>query len=99
MLLACRYTDTIYVSSLEGCVERELLPRIANIDWNSEPHSTGRRRVAVETMRTLVLLVLLLARFYRVLFAWLGWFVALVLLVQHWRHGRRARRRQAPPGA
>jgi hypothetical protein len=97
MLLACRYTDTIYVSSLEGCVARGLLPRIANIDWNSEPHSTGRRRVLVETSRTLLLLALLLARFYRVLFAWLGWFVALALLVQHWRQGRRTRH-QAPPG-
>jgi hypothetical protein len=97
MLLACRYTDTIYVSSLEGCVERGLLPRIANIDWNSDPRNTGRRRVAVETMRTLLLVMLLLARFYRVLFAWLGWLVALVLLVQHWRQGSRARR-QEPPG-
>jgi hypothetical protein len=98
MLLACRYTDTIYVSSLEGCVERGLLPRIATIDWSSEPHDTGRWRVLIETMRTLLLLALLLARFYRVLFAWLGWFVALVLLVQHWRQGRHTRR-QAPPDA
>lgn len=85
MLLAARYTDTIYISSLEGCVERNLLPRIVEMDWNAEPVLPFRRRIFIDTLRSVLLAVLLIARFYRRLFAWLGWIIALVLLVQRWR--------------
>lgn len=92
LLLAASYTDTIYIFSLEGCVQRGLLPRIASIDWSCEPQVPVRQRMLVKTLRTVLLVVLLLARFYRVLFAWLGWLVAAALLVQQWRQRRALQR-------
>lgn len=88
MLLAAHYTDTIYVSSLEGCVQGNLLPRIVNMDWSREPVLPFRQRLMINALRSLLLIVLLVARFYRRLFAWLGWVLAAILLVQRWRQGR-----------
>ena len=53
LLLARRFTDDLYVFSLEGCVEQDLLPRIAALDWTAaierEPElvRAGRRADAV----------------------------------------------------
>ncbi len=92
LLLAERYTDTIYVFSLEGCIERGLLPRIADLNWGDEPRWPLFPRVIVSGLRMLLLVLLLFGRFYQTMFAWLGWIVAIVLLVQRWRTARRARR-------
>ena len=35
LLLSAHYTDTIYIHSLEDCVARELLPKIAALDWEA----------------------------------------------------------------
>ncbi len=98
LLLAARYTDTIYLFSLEACLRRGLLARIAALDWDSEPHIVQHKRLQVETLRTLLLLSLLLARFHRVLLAWMGWAVALALVVRQMRQRRRTGRGNAKKG-
>jgi hypothetical protein len=90
VLLAAQDTDIIYISSLEGCVERGMLARIATIDWQREPRPSRHKLLLVRGLRSVLLVVLLFARFYKVLFAWMGWVVAIVLLVQRWQHRRRA---------
>lgn len=93
LLLAARYTDTMYVFSLEGCVEQQMLHGIASLDWDRAPAQPLRGRLLVATLRTLLLLVLLAGRFYRAMFAWSGWIVVLVLLL---RRRRAARNKNAP---
>ncbi len=82
LLLAARYTDTLYVFSLEGCAHNGLLQSIGGIDWDCEPQWSRQRRAIVSTWRTLLLLTLLFVRFYKVMFAWLGWIVAITLWLQ-----------------
>lgn len=89
LLLAARYTDTIYVFSLEGCVEQRFIPHIATLNWDSEPPTFIGRRVLVALFRLVVLVVLLFARSYRALFLWLGWGLALLLFLRQVRRCRR----------
>jgi hypothetical protein len=91
LLLAASHTDTIYVFSLEGCIERDLLPAIADINWSSEPTLPVQRRMLVSTLRGTLLVVLLFARFYRTIFSWLGWLLALLLLLRQWRRSKPTR--------
>ncbi len=79
LLLAARYTDIIYVSSLEGCVERDLLPRLAHMDWSYEPKLPDYRPGVVAAARGLLLLLLLIGRFRQTLLAWAGWMLAAFL--------------------
>ncbi len=88
LLLAARYTDTIYLFSLEGCLRRGLLAHIAALDWDSEPHVVRHKRFQVAMLRSVLLLVLLVARFHRVLLAWMGWAVALLLLARQMQQAR-----------
>ncbi|NTU81009.1 MAG: hypothetical protein HGA45_16780 [Chloroflexales bacterium] len=85
LLLAARHTDTIYVYSLEGYVERELLPRLATIDWDAEGRAILWKRGLVGTVRALILAWLLSARFSRLLFAWLGWGLFIILFARQAR--------------
>lgn len=96
MLLAAQYTDTIYIFSLESCLEHGMFPRIADIDWGSVPSAPVKQRVTLELYRSLFLALLLLARHSRQLLAWLGWVIALVLLIRRYtqRHEKREKRRQ-----
>ncbi|WP_333691811.1 hypothetical protein [Chloroflexus sp.] len=80
--LAAHYTDTIYLFSLEGCVERGLLPRLAQIDWTVVPRPELTKRLLVRGLRALLLVVMLAMRFSRPLLAWSGWIVALILFVR-----------------
>jgi hypothetical protein len=89
--LAGRYTDLIYVFSLEGCVARGLLPRIRAIDWDHEPQLSLWIYLATSALRSVLLAGLLMARFSRSLLAWLGWGLALALFVRQLRTWRRAR--------
>jgi hypothetical protein len=91
LLLAAHHTDTIYVSSLEGCVERGLLTRIRTLNWDRDLHAVPSRRVLVTMLRAALLLSLITARFSRSLIAWMGWGFALVLLfrqIRAWRQRR-----------
>jgi hypothetical protein len=85
LLLAAHHTDTLYVYSLEGCAERGLLPRIARLDWDGEPHVLLWKRAVVSTLRLALLAALFLARFSRALLAWLGWGLFALLLARELR--------------
>ena len=88
LLLAGQHTDTIYVYSLEDCVERGLLPRIAKIDWDTPARAALRQRLVLAGLRGALFAGLVTGRFGRAALAWGGWAVAIVL----WLHGRRRRR-------
>jgi hypothetical protein len=82
LLLAAHHTDTLYVYSLEGCVERGLLPRIAQLDWDVEPRVLAWKRALVAAARLALVAGLFLARFSRALFAWLGWGLFALLVAR-----------------
>lgn len=88
LLLAARYTDTIYVFALEDCVERGLLAKIAALDWEAPAHARAGRRVLIGLLRGALFVVLMAGRFGRTWLAWAGWALAIVL----WVRGRRARK-------
>lgn len=83
--LAAHHTDTIYLYSLEGCVERGLLPRLSAFDWAKEGRAIAWKRGLVGAVRGLILVGLLAARFSRILFAWLGWGLFVLLLARRLR--------------
>jgi hypothetical protein len=89
LLLAARYTDTIYIFSLEGCSDAGLLPRIAAMDWTSEAYPLLQRTIPVTLVRFVLFVTLMLARFHRSLLAWSGWVVAVLLLLQRRRRTRK----------
>lgn len=91
MLLASRYTDTIYIFLLEGCIKRDVFSRIETINWEAEPTVLRHQRLFVEGMRTLLLLILAMTRFGRQLFAWLGWGIAILLLLRQRKASRHHR--------
>ncbi len=91
LLLAARYTDTIYVFSLEGCIESGYLPRIAGMEWSRDARPVLERALQLTTMRLLLFATLIVARFHRAMLAWAGWVLAVVLLLQRVRWGRRQR--------
>jgi hypothetical protein len=82
LLLAANFADTIYIFSLEGCVERGLLRRIIGIDWNGRAQPVLSRRALVALMRAALLATLLALRFSRALVAWGGWIVAALLVAR-----------------
>jgi hypothetical protein len=87
LLLAAQHTDTIYIYSLEDCVERDLLSRIAELDWESPAHPARVGRVLIALIRTVLLALLFAGRFGRATLAWGGWALAIFL----WLRGRRSR--------
>lgn len=95
LLLAARNLDTIYISSLEGVVERGWLARIAVIDWNEPARALLPQRIAVALVRTLLFAILVFMRFGRGMLAWSGWLVALLFFIHHMRVRWRQRRSQA----
>lgn len=97
LLLAARNLDTIYISSLEGVVERDWLGRIAAIDWNEPARPLVRQRSLIALIRALLFIVLSVMRFGRGILAWSGWLVAILLFINQVRLWRRQRRSQHPP--
>jgi hypothetical protein len=85
LLLAAHYTDTIYVFSLEDCVERGLLDKIATLEWNAPARPAAGKRALVRGLRWLLLAILVGGRFGPQTLAWAGWGLALLL----WWRGRR----------
>jgi hypothetical protein len=85
LLLAARHCDTLYLDSLEACVAGGLLPRLAALDWSAPARAPRLPRLAVGTLRALLLLTLLGARFGPRALAWAGWVLAALL----WLRGRR----------
>ncbi len=93
LLLAARYTDTIFIFSLEDCVERELIGRIAALEWETSARAALGKRVLIGGLRGLLLGVLVAGRFGPSTLAWAGWAMAAWL----WWRGRRNRPRPEPP--
>jgi hypothetical protein len=89
LLLAAQYTDTIYIHSLEDCVTRDLLPKIAALDWDAPAHAKPSRSALIMLLRALLFGTLVAGRFGRTALAWGGWALAIAL----WWRGRRQRRR------
>ena len=85
LLLAARHTDTIYVYSLEGCVECGLMPRLTTLDWQAACQAVRWKQDLVGTVRSLILVWLLTARFSRRLFPWLGWGLFALLFARQVR--------------
>ena len=85
LILAAHHTDVIYVDSLEGCLERGLLPRIGQINWEAEPQVALWKRLSVSVARGLLLTGLLFTRFSRAILAWLGWGLFALLLARRLR--------------
>lgn len=85
LLLAAQYTDTIYIESLEGCVEQGLLPQIATLNWQQPARVQLGRRALVGGLRSLLFALLLATRFGPRALAWTGWALAALL----WVRGRR----------
>jgi hypothetical protein len=92
LLLAAHHTDTIYVFSLEDCVERGLLARIATLDWGAPARAEPAKRTLVGGLRLLLLGVLVGGRFGPRTLAWAGWALAAWLW---WRGRQRERERRA----
>jgi hypothetical protein len=93
LLLAARYTDTIYLFSLEDCAERRLLDQIAALDWEQPARPARGKRALVGGLRWLLFALLIGGRFGPRTLAWAGWGLAALL----WWRGRRAPSR--PPTA
>jgi hypothetical protein len=87
LLLAARFTDTIYVFSLEDCVERGLLEGIAALDWHAPTRAVPGKRALVRGLRWMLFALLIAGRFGPGALAWAGWPLAAVL----WWRGRRKR--------
>ncbi len=96
LLLAAHYTDTIYIESLEDCVERGLLGEIGALDWGAPAQPWRRRRALVGAMRAAIFAVLTGARFGPRALAWSGWALAALLWLRARRAGRAASRAAAP---
>jgi hypothetical protein len=93
LLLASRYTDTIYVFSLEDCAERGLLEQIAALDWSAPARPDRGKRTLVGALRLLLLGILVGGRFGPRTLAWAGWAIAAWLWWRGRRRGRRSRLR------
>ena len=93
LLLAAHYTDTIYIHSLEDCVARDLLPKIAALDWEAPAHAKLSRRALIVLLRALLFGTLVAGRFGRTTLAWGGWALAIAL----WLRMRRARGKSGSP--
>jgi hypothetical protein len=90
LLLAAQHTDTVYLFSLEDCVERGLLPRVAALDWELPARAAIGRRVLIGVLRGLLFMLLVAGRFGLTTLAWTGWALAIAL----WVRGRRMRQNQ-----
>ncbi len=91
--IAVRYTPTVHIFSLEGCVEQGWLTRIADIDWTAPLAIPIRDRLVVGGARSLLALWLWASHSGWSILGWLGWIVAgwLFLVHQRPRWLRRAR--------
>jgi hypothetical protein len=87
LLLAARNADTVYIHSLEDCVARDLLPKIAALDWDAPARARPGRHALIVLLRTLLFGMLVAGRFGRTALAWGGWALAIAL----WLRGRRKR--------
>jgi hypothetical protein len=85
LLLAARHTDIMYIYSLEGCVEQNMLLPIGEINWDATPPVSLWKYSLISIGRRSLQTLLLLTRFGRSFFAWLGWGLFALLLARRLR--------------
>ncbi len=88
--VAARYTDTIHVFSLEGCVENDYVARLEHFDWHAPVVIPTRFRVLARLLRLTSMFILGWSRVGLAFMGWLGWVVVAVIMVR--RLLRRLRR-------
>ncbi len=90
--IAAHYTDTVHIFSLEGCVERGWLSKLADMDWDTPVALSRLYRAEAHLVRMLLSFVLWCSRAGWTAIGWLGWVVAGGLLlerrVSRWRRRR-----------
>lgn len=77
LLLASRYSDTVFVFSLEDCVKRELLGKIATLNWAQTVRTSNYKYFLMKWVRLILRTILVIVRFGPWTIAWAGWVVAL----------------------
>lgn len=92
ILLGAKYTDTIYIFSLESCLDQDILYNLTTMDWDTRTLLPIKQRAIIEMLRSFILTVLLLIRYSHVIFAWLGWGMAIMLLLRRIRKGSKKQR-------
>jgi len=76
LLLAFQHTDYLYIFSLEGCVQQDFLPLIAQMNWEQKPHIPVQSARDIERWRRLAYYGLWVANR-----PWVPAFVLLTLLL------------------
>jgi hypothetical protein len=82
--LALRWTDDLYIHSLEGCVWHEFLPRLVSFDWRPAVQEPAGVRRAEASRRLLRAVLWADAHRWRVL----GAVAASAWLATRWRRAR-----------
>lgn len=80
--LAARYTDTIHVFSLEGCVENDYITRLERFDWHAGVVIPVRFAVMARLLRLTSVFILGWSRVGLAFMGWLGWVVVAVIMVR-----------------
>lgn len=84
--IAARYTPTVHIFSLEGCVAQGWLTRIPQLDWTTPVIVPRQDRLKITFVRGLLATVLFGSRFGVTILGWLGWALAGWLMLR--RHAR-----------
>jgi hypothetical protein len=80
--IAARYTDTIHVFSLEGCVASGYLQRLIDFDWSVPVTIAWRYRFAMRILRVGIGIVLWWSRLGLAIMGWLGWVVVAIIMLR-----------------
>jgi hypothetical protein len=91
LLLASRYSDTIFIFSFEDCVRRNVLPQIAALNWLQPARASNSKYLLLKAVRLFLRAILVIVRFGPWTIAWAGWGVALWF----WWSGFRYRKKTA----
>lgn len=87
--IAAQYTEHVHVFSLEGCVERGWLGRVAALDWTTVPRVPLAKRAQMGLLRFVIGSALWVSRYGMFALGWSGWLVAggmlLARILGRWR--------------
>lgn len=89
--IAAHYSEQVHVFSLEGCVARGWLGRVAVLDWDASVQVPWRGRAQMAALRGLIGTGLWVNRYGMLALGWSGWLVVggmlLARMVARWRKG------------
>lgn len=80
--IAARYTDTIHIFSLEGCVEDDDLARLEHFDWHAPVVIPTRFRVQARLVRQTSIFILGWSRVGLAFMGWLGWVAVAIIMAR-----------------